>query len=135
MHLAAASIPVYDHVVIVMEENHSYADIIGNTSNAPYMNTLAGQGALMTDSFGVTHPSEPNYMALFGGSTFGLSADTFPVTESTANLGSELLGAGDTFLRLLRGSAVGRLDDVHVRYTPASTRRGSTSATCRPPTR
>ena len=48
-----------------MEENHSYADIIGNTSNAPYMNTLAGQGALMTTSFAVTHPSEPNYMALF----------------------------------------------------------------------
>jgi acid phosphatase len=104
VHLAAATIPVFDHVVIVMEENHSYADIIGNTSNAPYMNTLAGQGALMTKSFAITHPSEPNYMALFAGSTFGLTGDTCPVSEgNTANLGSELLGAGKTFLGYSEG--------------------------------
>jgi phosphatidylinositol-3-phosphatase len=102
--LAATSIPAYAHVVVVMEENHSYADIIGNTSNAPYMNTLAGQGALMTSSFGVSHPSEPNYMALFAGSTFGLTGDTCPVNEgNTANLGSELLGAGKTFLGYSEG--------------------------------
>jgi len=96
--LDAATIPTYDHVVVVMEENHSYADVIGNTKQAPYMNSLASQGALMTSSFGVTHPSEPNYMALFGGSTFGLSSDACPTNEgSKANLGSELLAAGKTF--------------------------------------
>jgi acid phosphatase len=96
--LTAATVPTPAHVVIVMEENHSYADIIGNTSQAPYMNTLASQGALMTGSYAVTHPSEPNYMALFSGSTWGLTGDTCPVTEtSTANLGSELLSAGKTF--------------------------------------
>ncbi|HET9169455.1 MAG TPA: alkaline phosphatase family protein [Actinospica sp.] len=95
--LAASSIPKYSHVVIVMEENHSYSDIIGNSS-APYMNQLANGGALMTSSYAVTHPSEPNYMALFAGSTFGLSSDKCPVSEgATANLGSELLAAGDTF--------------------------------------
>jgi phosphatidylinositol-3-phosphatase len=98
VHLAATTVPTPAHVVVVMEENHSYADIIGNTSNAPYMNTLAGQGALMTKSFAITHPSEPNYMALFAGSTFGLTGDTCPVNEgNTANLGSELLAAGKTF--------------------------------------
>jgi hypothetical protein len=95
---AAASVPTPAHVVIVMEENHSFSDIIGNTSQAPYMNTLASQGALMTSYYAITHPSEPNYMALFAGSTFGLTADTCPVSEgTTANLGSELLAAGDTF--------------------------------------
>jgi phosphatidylinositol-3-phosphatase len=94
----AATIPTPSHVVVVMEENHSYADIIGNTRQAPYMNTLASQAALLTSSFAVTHPSEPNYLALFAGSTFGLSADNCPVSEgSTANLGSELLAAGKTF--------------------------------------
>ncbi|SEG81218.1 acid phosphatase [Actinacidiphila yanglinensis] len=94
----ASSIPTPSHVVVVMEENHSYADIIGNTSSAPYMNQLASQGALLTGSFGVTHPSEPNYMALFAGSTYGLSADTCPVNEGAqANLGSELLASGKTF--------------------------------------
>ena len=95
--LAASTIPRPAHVVIVMEENHSYADIINTSSSTTYFNSLASQGALLTDSFAVTHPSEPNYMALFGGSTFGLTADTCPVTESSANLGSELLASGYTF--------------------------------------
>ena len=93
---AAAALPTPAHIVVVMEENHSYSDIIGNSS-APYMNSLASSGALITASYGVTHPSEPNYMALFSGSTDGLSADTCPVTSKAANLGSELLAAGKTF--------------------------------------
>jgi phosphatidylinositol-3-phosphatase len=98
LKLAASTLPKPAHIVIVMEENHSFNDIIGTSSSAAYFNSLASQGALMTSSFAVTHPSEPNYMALFAGSTFGLSADTCPVSEgTTANLGSELLAAGDTF--------------------------------------
>jgi phosphatidylinositol-3-phosphatase len=96
--LAASTIPTPAHVVIVMEENHSYADIINTSSTTAYFNSLAAQGALLTDSFAVTHPSEPNYMALFSGSTYGLTADDCPVNEgTTANLGSELLAKGDTF--------------------------------------
>jgi len=93
----AGVVPTPAHVVVVMEENHSYSDIIGSSS-APYINSLASSGALLTDSFGVTHPSEPNYMALFGGSTFGLTSDACPTNEGAkANLGSELLAAGKTF--------------------------------------
>lgn len=93
----AGVVPTPAHVVVVMEENHSYNDIIGSSS-APYINSLASSGALLTDSFGVTHPSEPNYMALFGGSTFGLTSDACPTNEGAkANLGSELLAAGKTF--------------------------------------
>ncbi|KJK59380.1 acid phosphatase [Saccharothrix sp. ST-888] len=94
----AGTVPTPAHIVVVMEENHSFDDVIGDTSDAPYINSLASQGALMTSSFGVTHPSEPNYMALFGGSTFGLSSDACPVNEGNkANLGSELLASGRTF--------------------------------------
>ncbi|NUP53960.1 MAG: acid phosphatase [Catenulispora sp.] len=93
----AGVVPTPAHVVVVVEENHSDNDIIGSSS-APYINSLASQGALMTSSFAVTHPSEPNYMALFAGSTFGLTSDKCPVSEgTTANLGSELLAAGKTF--------------------------------------
>lgn len=95
---SASAVPAFSHIVVVMEENHSYDDIIGDTNDAPYINSLAGQGALMTSSFGVSHPSEPNYMAIFGGDTFGLTGDSCPVNEgNTANLGSELLAAGNTF--------------------------------------
>jgi len=93
---AAAALPKPDHLVVVIEENHSYSDIIASSS-APYINSLASQGASFTQSFAVAHPSEPNYLALFAGSTEGLSSDSCPHTYSTANLGSELIAAGLTF--------------------------------------
>src|SRR5437879_11560491 len=68
---AANALPTPAHIVVVMEENHSFSDIIGNTSQAPYFNQLASEGAELTSSYAITHPSEPNYMALFAGSTFG----------------------------------------------------------------
>ena len=95
---AASTLPTPAHIVVVMEENHSFSDIIGNTSQAPYFNKLASEGAELTSSYAVTHPSEPNYMALFAGSTFGLTSDACPTNEgSKANLGSEVLAAGFTF--------------------------------------
>src|SRR5581483_3485541 len=66
-----AAIPHYQHIVEIMMENTSYSTIIGN-SEAPNLNALASQYGLATDYFGVTHPSEPNYMANVGGSFFGV---------------------------------------------------------------
>jgi len=91
-----AALPTPAHVVVVMEENHSYSEIIGSPQ-APYINTLATQGALFTHSFAVGHPSEPNYLAIFSGSTQGVTDDSCPLTFSTDSLESELLAAGKTF--------------------------------------
>jgi len=77
-------------------ENHTYGEVIGSPQ-APYLNQLARQGALFTDSRGVTHPSEPNYLALFSGSTQGVTDDSCPHRFSAANLGSELIAAGKSF--------------------------------------
>src|SRR5579859_1102188 len=85
-----------DHVVVVMEENHSFSQIIGSSS-APYINSLAQQGALFTQSFAVEHPSQPNYLDLFSGSNQGVTDDSCPHTFSTENLGSELTAAGQSF--------------------------------------
>jgi phosphatidylinositol-3-phosphatase len=57
-------LPKPNHIVIVVEENHNYKKIIGNSS-APYMNSLVKKGLLFRQSYGVTHPSQPNYLALF----------------------------------------------------------------------
>jgi hypothetical protein len=84
------------HIVVVMMENHSYSDIVGNGS-APYINSLASSGALFTRSFAVTHPSQPNYLALFSGSTQGVSGDACPNSIDASNLGSQLLSSGRTF--------------------------------------
>ena len=92
----AATLPVYAHIVVVVEENHSYSEVIGN-ANAPYLTSLANAGAKMTHSFAVTHPSQPNYLALFSGSTQGITNDSCPHTFSTENLAHQLIGAGATF--------------------------------------
>jgi phosphatidylinositol-3-phosphatase len=89
----SASVPRPDHVVIVVEENHAYGDIIGSR-NAQYFAALAGQGALFTQSFALTHPSQPNYLALFSGDTHGVGDDSCPHTFTTDNLGHQLLAAG-----------------------------------------
>src|SRR5262245_48041199 len=92
---AQHSVPRPDHVVIVMEENRAYGDIIGSGA-APYINRLAREGALFTSSFALTHPSQPNYLALFAGSTFGVD-DSCPVDFRGPNLASRLRAAGETF--------------------------------------
>lgn len=83
-------------VTLVVMENHDYADIIGNPQ-APYFNSLAANAAVFTNSHGVTHPSEPNYLALFSGSTQGVNDDACPYTFSTPNLAGELASAGLSF--------------------------------------
>jgi len=93
---AAAAVPVFDHIVLVMFENHAYSQINGSSS-APTFNSLASQGAKFTQAYGVTHPSEPNYLAIFSGKTQGVTDDSCPHTFSGNNLGSQLISAGKTF--------------------------------------
>jgi len=69
-----SEIPRYQHIVEIMMENQSYGTIIGS-SQAPQINALANQYGLATNYFGVTHPSEPNYMTNVAGSFFGVQDD------------------------------------------------------------
>ncbi|MFF2146566.1 alkaline phosphatase family protein [Kitasatospora sp. NPDC058190] len=96
---ASTALPTPDHVVIVMMENEDYTSIIGNTAQAPYINSLAQQGASFSDSHGVWHPSLPNYYALLSGSTQGLTNSTPPPVGSinADNLPNELAQHGYSF--------------------------------------
>ncbi|WP_264061441.1 alkaline phosphatase family protein [Mycobacterium montefiorense] len=95
---AAAALPRPAHIVIMVEENRSEGHIIGSPQN-PFINALASHGANMAQSFAETHPSEPNYLALFAGNTFGVTKDSCPINAGNApNMASELLGAGYTFI-------------------------------------
>jgi phosphatidylinositol-3-phosphatase len=82
--------------VIVVEENHSYREIVGN-KNAAYINSLMKKGANFTNYHGVEHPSEPNYLDLFSGSNQGVTDDSCPHTFSSANLASTLIAAKRSF--------------------------------------
>jgi PKD repeat protein len=94
---AVTAVPRPDHVVVVVEENKSTQAIIGNP-NAPYLNSLAATGANMTSFFAETHPSQPNYLALFSGSTQGVTNDSCPLSFGGANLGSVAIAAGVGFV-------------------------------------
>jgi len=83
-------------VVVVVEENKSYRQIIGNAA-AQYLNRLADDAGLFTNSFAVTHPSQPNYLALFSGSTQGILNDECPISISGDNLASQLQKRGLSF--------------------------------------
>ncbi|AEY88998.1 acid phosphatase [Streptomyces corchorusii] len=95
---AAGAVPSPDHVVVVVFENHAYSQVIGSSS-APYINSLKAGGANLTQSYAETHPSQPNYFALFSGSTQGITDDSCytPGFSSAPNLASELIAAGRTW--------------------------------------
>ena len=64
----------FDHVFLIVMENHGYSQIINNP-NAPFINSLAIQGNLATNYFAIAHPSLTNYLEIVGGSNFGVLSD------------------------------------------------------------
>ena len=83
--------------MVMIEENHSYSQII-DSPDASYINQFAAQSAVFTQSFGITHPSQPNYLALFSGLTQSIADNLCRSPSSTPNLGHALLAAGLTFM-------------------------------------
>jgi phosphatidylinositol-3-phosphatase len=69
------------HFVVVVLENRELGEVIGSGS-WPYVNALAGRGALATKYYAITHPSLPNYIALLAGDALGIESDC---TECQAN--------------------------------------------------
>lgn len=57
----------FKHIFVIMMENHSTNEIIGNTADAPFTNALASRSAVALNYYGVTHPSLPNYLAAISG--------------------------------------------------------------------
>jgi phosphatidylinositol-3-phosphatase len=92
----ASGLPQPAHVIVVVLENHSF-DEVANGAHAPFIQSLVHSGAVLTQYYAITHPSEPNYLAVFSGSTQGVTGDACPVTFRTGNLARSLLNAGQTF--------------------------------------
>ena len=96
--VSAQLLPQPDHVVVLIMENHDYSQIIGEPA-LPYLNSLVGQGALFTNYYALTHPSQPNYIRMFSGDSQGVIADFTPLFApfSTSNLGAALLQNNRSF--------------------------------------
>ncbi len=97
-----AAVPRPAHVVVVIFENAAYSDIVGSP-DAPYLNSLAHRGVELTHSYAVTHPSQPNYLALFSGSTQGVTSDACLPARRAQNLGGQLLSAGHGYRSYAEG--------------------------------
>lgn len=111
------AVPRPDHVVIVIFENKGYEQIVGAPS-APYLTSLARAGANFTDAHGEAHPSQPNYIGLFSGSTHGVTDDSCPRNlGDQPNLARQLIDTG-------RGFAGYSEDQPAVGFTGCTSGRG-----------
>jgi hypothetical protein len=80
------------HIAVIVMENEEYGDIIGSRS-APYITSLAHRYGLASGMYAITHPSLPNYLALTGGSTFGIDSDCTDCRVGATSLVDQLAAA------------------------------------------
>jgi YVTN family beta-propeller protein len=117
----AARVPRYQHVFLFYFENEDYNAVIGNTRQAPFLNSLLPQASVLSNFFAEEHPSDANYLALAGGSAFGIPLDD-PLEENPqytirARNISDLIGAAHETWKAYLQSADGPCDDtVHGYY-------------------
>lgn len=81
--------PGRPRIAVIVMENDEFGDIIGS-HDAPYINRLARAYGLATQYYAIAHPSLPNYLALTGGSTFGISSDCTDCSVSAPGLADQL---------------------------------------------
>jgi phosphatidylinositol-3-phosphatase len=93
---AKLALPSFSHIFVIVLENTEYSDIIGNPS-APYFNNLASTYGLATQYYAIRHPSLPNYMALTGGSTFGIKSDCQSCFKKATNITDQIETSGRTW--------------------------------------
>ena len=121
--------PGPEHIVVAIEENRPYSKIIGSP-HAPYINELARRGALFSQSYAVARPSQPNYLALFSGSTQGVEDNRCSHRFEGENLASVLRRAGLSFAiyseSLPRAGYTGCVSgDYHRKHNPAVNWQGA----------
>ena len=87
------SLPTFDHIVVLLMENKGFGGVIGNAAS-PYLNSLAATYAYSDAYSAVSHPSLPNYLALVGGSTFGVTSDCTSCYQAGPNITDRLDAAG-----------------------------------------
>jgi acid phosphatase len=89
------SVPAFSHIYVIVMENKEYGSIVGSTK-APYINYLIRHYGLATNYTAITHPSQPNYLALWGGSTFGIR-DNAIHNIAKSNISDQLTANGRTW--------------------------------------
>ena len=116
-----ATIPHFDHVFLIYLENQDYKSVIGNTKEAPFVNSLLPKSSLLANVFAEEHPSDGNYLSFAGGSEFDAPPDdpaeeNSQYTISAKNIGDLVDTAHESWKEYLQ-SADGPCDNtVHDYY-------------------
>ena len=97
-----APTPAFSHVFVLVMENRGYSDLIGN-GDAPYINRLATTYGVVTEYFAISHPSLPNYLALLGGDTYGITSDCTDCFVGATNLVDSLESGHKTWRAYMEG--------------------------------
>lgn len=92
----STTVPIFGHIFVIVLENKEASEIAGNAV-APYLNQLASQYATAANYYAIQHPSLPNYLALTGGDTFGVTTDCTDCFVNSDNLASQIEQAGHSW--------------------------------------
>ena len=112
----AGTIPKFSHVLIVIIENKEFGEVIGNP-RMPNLNRWAGEYALLTHYYAITHPSLPNYLALVSGDFFGIQSDCVDCFVDGPSLPDLLEASGRSWKAYIEGlPAAGFLGSYSGRY-------------------
>ena len=113
---AAAPVPAFAHVVVIVFENKESTSVLGNRA-APTFNSYGRRYAKLTRYYGATHPSLPNYLALVSGSTQGITTDCTDCVVDAKSLADTLEASGRTWKTYAEGlPAPGFLGPFNGRY-------------------
>jgi hypothetical protein len=101
---APASLPAStrSHVVVIVMENEELSAVVGG-SQTPYVTGLAHRYALANGYYAIAHPSLPNYLAITGGSTFGIHSDCTSCSVSAPNIVDQLEAAKVSWKAYMEG--------------------------------
>jgi hypothetical protein len=107
-------------VFVIVLENREYGEVF-DSREAPFLSSLARRELRATRYYAVAHPSLPNYLALLGGSTFGIASDCSGCVAAGDNLALQLSRAGVPWRAYMgnmpkpcfRGAASGRYVKRH----------------------
>ncbi|MGD0752367.1 MAG: alkaline phosphatase family protein [Anaerolineales bacterium] len=89
-------VPDFSHIIMIVFENHEFDSVVGNQTMPVYNQYIKGN-TLLTQYYAITHPSLPNYLALFGGDTFGITSDCENCFVNANNLADQIEASGRTW--------------------------------------
>jgi hypothetical protein len=96
-----SQVPHFKHVFVIMMENTGIEALLGNP-NAPWINQAVQQYGVAGNYYGVTHPSQPNYIAATAGTTQGVPDDN-DVTVDLPNIVDQLESHGKSWKGYMQG--------------------------------